>query len=272
MPGYSRHLRQRVKTGGGAHCANGPGTSKAAGRSPKPRAARCAAPTECHEAARPGGRALHGMESQGRAGEGTRPYGESGSVSFFFVGAGHWPARRGSSAIPEPTLIRLASLGAFPLEGGRLCRRGKSLSPLFRCARYLPLIRGVVPPLRVSDGQGRPLGLPPIHGNRAAQCAAPTVLHGYIRNTGRAGEGTRPYGESGSNFFFFVGAGHWPARRGSSAIPEPTLIRLASLGTFPLKGGRLCGRGKSLSPLFRCARHLPLIRGESSPPLRVSDG
>ena len=57
------------------------------------------------------------------------------------------------------------------------------------------------------------MGLPPIHGNRAAQCAAPTVLHGYIRNTGRAGEGTRPYGESGSVSFFFVGAGHWPARR-----------------------------------------------------------
>ena len=105
------------------------------------------------------------------------------------------------------------------------------------------------------------MGLPPIHGNRAAQCAAPTVLHGYIRNTGRAGEGTRPYGESGSVSFFFVGAGHWPARRGRSAIPEPTLIRLASLGTFPLEGGRLCRRGKSLSPLFRCARYLPLIRG-----------
>ena len=38
-----------------------------------------------------------------------------------------------------------------------------------------------------------------------------------------------------------VGAGHWPTRRGASAIPEPTLIRLASLGTFPLEGGRLAG-------------------------------
>ena len=56
------------------------------------------------------------------------------------------------------------------------------------------------------------MGLPPIHGNRAAQCAAPAVLHGYIRNTGQAGEGTRPYGESGSVSFFFVGAGHWPPR------------------------------------------------------------
>ena len=160
MPGYSRHLRAGVKAGGGAHCANGPGISKAAGRSPKPRAARCAAPTEWHVAARPGGRALHGMESQGRAGEGTRPYGESGSVSFFFVGAGHWPARRGSSAIPEPTLIRLASLGTFPLKGGRLCGRGKSLSPLSRCARHLPLIRGVVPSPTGFRWVGEALGPP----------------------------------------------------------------------------------------------------------------
>ena len=41
-----------------------------------------------------------------------------------------------------------------------------------------------------------------------------------------------------------VGAGHWPTRRGASAIPEPTLIRLASLGTFPLEGGRLAGDRK----------------------------
>ena len=166
MPGYSRHLRPGVKAGGGEECLESalcetvPGISKAAGRSPKPRAARCAAPTECHEAARPGGRALHGMESQGRAGEGTRPYGESGSGSFFFVGAGHWPARRGRSAIPEPTLIRLASLGAFPLEGGRLCGRGKSLSPLSRCARHLPLIRGVVPSPTGFRWVGEALGPP----------------------------------------------------------------------------------------------------------------
>ena len=63
------------------------------------------------------------------------------------------------------------------------------------------------------------MGLPPIHGNRAAQCAAPTVLHGYIRNTGRAGEGTRPYGESGSGSFFFVGARHWPARGRTLCAP-----------------------------------------------------
>ena len=31
----------------------------------------------------------------GRAGEDTRPYGGHRSLPFFFVGAGHWPARRG---------------------------------------------------------------------------------------------------------------------------------------------------------------------------------
>ena len=142
MPGYSRHLRTGVEAGGRA---------------------RCAAPAECHKAARPGGRALYTFPLRnlpphpsgprpdtfppgGRLRTAARaaPTANLGAVSFF-VGAGHWPARRGSSAIPEPTLIRLASLGTFPLEGGRLCGRGKSLSPLSRCARHLPLIRGVVP-------------------------------------------------------------------------------------------------------------------------------
>ena len=45
--------------------------------------------------------------------------------------------------------------------------------------------------------------------------------------SGTGGSGTRPYGESGNGPFFFVGAGHWPARRRATAIPEPTLIRLA---------------------------------------------
>ena len=50
--------------------------------------------------------------------------------SSHFVGAGHWPARR----------------------------RGKSLSPLSRCARHLPLIRGVVLPYgsqEILPGLGR---------------------------------------------------------------------------------------------------------------------
>ena len=54
--------------------------------------------------------------------------------------------------------------------------------------------------------------------------------------SGTGGSGTRPYGESGSGPFFFVGAGHWPARRRATAIPEPNLIRLAYARHLPLKG------------------------------------
>ena len=56
-----------------------------------------------------------------------------------------------------------------------------------------------------------------------------------------------------------VGAGHWPSRRGASAIPEPTLIRLASLGTFPLEGGRLAG-GHMGPPLRRIWKRFLLFR------------
>src|SRR5699024_11667294 len=89
-------------------------------------------------------------------------------------------------------------------------------------------------------------------GRRAAQCAAPTGWSdflmagdhkgrpygfiGALPEIWRAGEDTRPYGESGSGPFFFVGAGHWPARRRASAIPEPNLIRLAYARHLPLKG------------------------------------
>ena len=45
-----------------------------------------------------------------------RPYGVPGSRSFF-VGAGHWPARRRATAIPEPTLIRLAYARHLPPWG-----------------------------------------------------------------------------------------------------------------------------------------------------------
>ena len=46
------------------------------GAEPKPRAARCAAPTECHEAARPGGRALRASWST----EDRQPYGAAPTV------------------------------------------------------------------------------------------------------------------------------------------------------------------------------------------------
>ena len=47
------------------------------------RAARCAAPTEWSGAARPGGRALHGMESRGQVGLGPAPTTNNGADAFF---------------------------------------------------------------------------------------------------------------------------------------------------------------------------------------------
>ena len=55
---------------------------------------------------------------------------------------------------------------------------------------------------------------------------------------------SRPYGGFESGPFFFVGAGHWPARREGSAIPKPTLIRLACARHLPPCRGKACGRPK----------------------------
>ena len=60
----------------------------------------------------------------------------------------------------------------------------------------------------------------------------------------RAATWGRPYGGFGSGPFFFVGAGHWPARREGSAIPKPTLIRLACARHLPPCRGKACGRPK----------------------------
>ena len=64
------------------------------------------------------------------------------------------------------------------------------------------------------------------------------------REKRRAATWGRPYGGFGSGPFFFVGAGHWPARREGSAIPKPTLIRLACARHLPPCRGKACGRPK----------------------------
>ena len=85
------------------------------------------------------------------------------------------------------------------------------------------------PLIRLASGQTpSPWG----EGFRAAKGRPSGSTRVYLSNE-RAGEGTRPYGESGSNFFFFVGAGHWPARGRPRCAALTDLIRLASLGTFP---------------------------------------
>ena len=140
MPGYSRHLRQRVKTGGrpgvpplrnamrrrvreaapymGWNLRDGrvwgPPLRRITERTRSFRRGRSQTGPRAHTV-RPYGMAWGGASGRPRAtwdgisgsgGSGTRPYGESGSVPFFFVGAGHWPARRGkfchSRANPHP--------------------------------------------------------------------------------------------------------------------------------------------------------------------------
>ena len=64
------------------------------------------------------------------------------------------------------------------------------------------------------------------------------------REKRRAATWGLPYGGFGSGPFFFVGAGHWPARREGSAIPKPTLIRLACARHLPPCRGKACGRPK----------------------------
>ena len=74
------------------------------------------------------------------------------------------------------------------------------------------------------------MGFPPIHGSRAAQCAAPTCI-------------LKPS-------FFIVGAGHWPARiRGASRRPRPTAQH-----RLHLLGQARRGSGTAPAPIFHIAR------------------
>ena len=91
------------------------------------------------------------------------------------------------------------------------------------------------------------------HWDRAAiesrilpRLKAPLLAAGLklCREKRRAATRGRPYGGFGSGPFFFVGAGHWPARREGSAIPKPTLIRLACARHLPPCRGKACGRPK----------------------------
>ena len=98
----------------------------------------------CHSGAHPHpprfARHLPPWKGEGlRAGHGPAPTANL-KVSLLFVGTGPRPARRLTDK--------------FPRCGGR----GKSLSPLSRCARHLPLIRGVVLPYgfqEILPGLGR---------------------------------------------------------------------------------------------------------------------
>ena len=56
--------------------------------------------------------------------------------------------------------------------------------------------------------------------DQAAAWGRPYSFSGVNLNPGRAGEDTRPYGETRSGSFFFVGAGHRPARRLTDRFPR----------------------------------------------------
>ena len=75
--------------------------------------------------------------------------------------------------------------------------------------------------------------------DRAAAWGRPYSFSGVNLNPGRAGEDTRPYGETGSGSFFFVGAGHRPARiRGAPRSLRPTAQhRLHPLGKARRRSG-----------------------------------
>ena len=101
--------------------------------------------------------------------------------------------------------------------------------------------------------------IPDLGRNRAARCAAPTngarSLIPYpsqatakvaptVAEISRRAADSRPYGQTPTPSFFFVGAGHWPARRGSLRFQSPPSSASHALGTFPLLGGRLSGGRK----------------------------
>ena len=61
-----------------------------------------------------------GVTAQRRAATWGRPYKNTKACPVNAVGAGHWPARRGASAIPEPPSSASLRSAPSPLEGGRL--------------------------------------------------------------------------------------------------------------------------------------------------------
>ena len=65
-----------------------------------------------------------------------------------------------------------------------------------------------------------------LHPARATARVAPTASREHMRNPGGRVRTPAPTADAEASCPF-VGAGHWPARQMASAIPEPTLIRLA---------------------------------------------
>ena len=95
-----------------------------------------------------------------------------------------------------------------------------------------------------SLGKGRELGTPLME--------SAFVAVGLKCGSGdRRAADSRPYGQTPKPSLLFVGAGHWPARRGSLRFPEPTLIRLACARHLPPCRGKACGRPHGAAPTAR---------------------
>ena len=129
MSGYSSHLRAGVKQAGERTVQTLPEYPRRRGGALNRGRPRCAAPTEWHGAARPGGRALHGMESQGRAGLGPAPtdlirLASPGTCPYPFCPCGTVPPDRGNR--PKGEGLRAAKgrpygfTGAGEALGGRV--------------------------------------------------------------------------------------------------------------------------------------------------------
>ena len=80
-----------------------------------------------------------------------------------------------------------------------------------------PIIGGNLLKRRVREAAPYRRRKPP---DRAAAWGRPYSFSGVNLSPGRAGEDTRPYGETRSGSFFFVGAGHRPARRLTDRFPR----------------------------------------------------
>ena len=112
-----------------------------------------------------------------------------------------------------------------------------SLPKPARAARVWPQVPGTIP-CQPPFCRGGPRGLPLVCGGGASRRPRPTG----VTAQGRAAIWGRPYKNTKACPVNAVGAGHWPARRGASAIPEPPSS--ASLRSAPSPRGRLAGDRK----------------------------
>ena len=122
-----------------------------------------------------------------------------------------------------------------------------------------------------ADGRAQNAGTPPPRAGRAA-------AQGTARPGGRALQASRPTGPGGPMCRPYKSRDLFDERRRGRSqtgprafargarIQDVTLIRLAALGTFPLRGGRLAGGQR---PLLQRGRNLLGRAGEDTRPYKI---